>query len=34
MGVCRCRAVVMFLVEERQSNIFDHRCIEVELWKR
>lgn len=28
------RAVVLFLVEERQQNIFDHRCVENELWKR
>lgn len=28
------RAIVMFLVEERQTNIFDQRCIENELWKR
>ncbi|MEQ2248965.1 hypothetical protein ILYODFUR_024526 [Ilyodon furcidens] len=28
------RAVVMFLVEEAQRNIFDHRYIESELWKR
>lgn len=28
------RAVVMFLVEEVQMNIFDHRYIESELWKR
>ncbi|XP_014845584.1 PREDICTED: glutathione synthetase-like isoform X2 [Poecilia mexicana] len=28
------RAVVMFLVEEVQRNIFDHRYIESELWKR
>uniref|UniRef100_A0A7N6A8C0 Glutathione synthetase n=1 Tax=Anabas testudineus TaxID=64144 RepID=A0A7N6A8C0_ANATE len=28
------RAVVMFLVEETQRNIFDHRYIEHELWKR
>uniref|UniRef100_A0A674NAA3 Glutathione synthetase n=1 Tax=Takifugu rubripes TaxID=31033 RepID=A0A674NAA3_TAKRU len=29
-----CRAIVMFLVEENQINIFDQRCIENELWKR
>uniref|UniRef100_A0AAY4EDE5 Glutathione synthetase n=1 Tax=Denticeps clupeoides TaxID=299321 RepID=A0AAY4EDE5_9TELE len=28
------RAVVMFLVEEIQRNIYDHRYIENELWKR
>ncbi|KAM6928719.1 glutathione synthetase [Lycodopsis pacificus] len=28
------RAAVMFLVEESQRNIFDHRCMERELWKR
>lgn len=28
------RAVVMFLVEERQRNILDQRYIENELWKR
>uniref|UniRef100_A0A8C8SGR6 Glutathione synthetase n=1 Tax=Pelusios castaneus TaxID=367368 RepID=A0A8C8SGR6_9SAUR len=28
------RAVVMFLVEESQRNIFDQRCIENELWTR
>ncbi|XP_073327287.1 glutathione synthetase-like [Pagrus major] len=28
------RAVVMFLVEESQRNIFDQRYIESELWKR
>ncbi|KAL4655309.1 glutathione synthetase [Arapaima gigas] len=28
------RAVVMFLVEDVQRNIFDHRCVENELWKR
>lgn len=28
------RAVVMFLVEETQRNIFDHRYVEYELWKR
>lgn len=28
------RAVVMFLVEENQRNIFDQRYIESELWKR
>ncbi|XP_028309433.1 glutathione synthetase [Gouania willdenowi] len=28
------RAVVMFLVEESQRNIFDHRFVENELWKR
>uniref|UniRef100_A0A8C9TF30 Glutathione synthetase n=1 Tax=Scleropages formosus TaxID=113540 RepID=A0A8C9TF30_SCLFO len=28
------KAVVMFLVEDIQRNIFDHRCIENELWKR
>ncbi|RLV83679.1 hypothetical protein DV515_00016418, partial [Chloebia gouldiae] len=28
------RAVVMFLVEEVQRNIFDQRCIENELWNR
>uniref|UniRef100_A0A672I5Z6 Glutathione synthetase n=1 Tax=Salarias fasciatus TaxID=181472 RepID=A0A672I5Z6_SALFA len=28
------RAVVMFLVEETQRNIFDQRYIEYELWKR
>uniref|UniRef100_A0A7N8X0N5 Glutathione synthetase n=1 Tax=Mastacembelus armatus TaxID=205130 RepID=A0A7N8X0N5_9TELE len=28
------RAVIMFLVEESQRNIFDHRYIENELWKR
>ncbi|XP_040009734.1 glutathione synthetase isoform X2 [Xiphias gladius] len=28
------RAVVMFLVEESQRNIFDQRYIENELWKR
>uniref|UniRef100_A0A667X9M7 Glutathione synthetase n=1 Tax=Myripristis murdjan TaxID=586833 RepID=A0A667X9M7_9TELE len=28
------RAVVMFLVEEGQRNIFDHRYVENELWKR
>ncbi|KAM7410833.1 hypothetical protein PAMA_021002 [Pampus argenteus] len=28
------RAVVMFLVEENQRNIFDHRYVENELWKR
>uniref|UniRef100_A0A8C5DVS8 Glutathione synthetase n=1 Tax=Gouania willdenowi TaxID=441366 RepID=A0A8C5DVS8_GOUWI len=27
-------AVVMFLVEESQRNIFDHRFVENELWKR
>ncbi|XP_014731547.1 PREDICTED: glutathione synthetase [Sturnus vulgaris] len=28
------RAVVMFLVEEVQRNIFDQRCVENELWNR
>uniref|UniRef100_A0AAQ5XMX2 Glutathione synthetase n=1 Tax=Amphiprion ocellaris TaxID=80972 RepID=A0AAQ5XMX2_AMPOC len=28
------RAVIMFLVEENQRNIFDHRYVENELWKR
>ncbi|XP_019945053.2 glutathione synthetase [Paralichthys olivaceus] len=28
------RAIVMFLVEDTQRNIFDQRCIEYELWKR
>ncbi|NXB37167.1 GSHB synthetase, partial [Eulacestoma nigropectus] len=28
------RAVVMFLVEEIQRNIFDQRCVENELWNR
>ncbi|NXS26626.1 GSHB synthetase, partial [Pomatostomus ruficeps] len=28
------RAVVMFLVEEVQRNIFDQRCVEIELWNR
>ncbi|KAM9343423.1 glutathione synthetase isoform 2-T3 [Pholidichthys leucotaenia] len=28
------KAVVMFLVEETQRNIFDQRCVEYELWKR
>ncbi|KAK2851026.1 hypothetical protein Q5P01_007302 [Channa striata] len=28
------KAVVMFLVEEKQRNIFDHRFIENELWMR
>ncbi|TMS01560.1 Glutathione synthetase [Larimichthys crocea] len=28
------RAIVMFLVEENQRNIFDQRYIESELWKR
>ncbi|KAJ8257844.1 hypothetical protein GJAV_G00190340 [Gymnothorax javanicus] len=28
------RAVVMFLVEDVQINIFDHRCLENELWNR
>ncbi|KAM4610494.1 glutathione synthetase [Polymixia lowei] len=28
------RAVVMFLIEDIQRNIFDHRYIENELWKR
>ncbi|XP_038125544.1 glutathione synthetase [Cyprinodon tularosa] len=28
------RAVVLFLVEDVQRNIFDHRYIESELWKR
>lgn len=28
------RAVVMFLVEEIQRNIFDQRCVENELWSR
>ncbi|XP_042321708.1 glutathione synthetase isoform X3 [Sceloporus undulatus] len=28
------RAVVMFLIEETQRNIFDQRCIENELWMR
>lgn len=27
-------AIVMFLVEESQRNIFDHRYVENELWKR
>ncbi|NXX80727.1 GSHB synthetase, partial [Urocolius indicus] len=27
-------AVVMFLVEENQRNIFDQRCVESELWNR
>ncbi|XP_061865248.1 glutathione synthetase isoform X2 [Colius striatus] len=27
-------AVVMFLVEEDQRNIFDQRCVESELWSR
>lgn len=27
-------AVVMFLVEEAQRNIFDQRCVENELWDR
>ena len=31
---CFSRAVVMFLVEEVQRNIFDHRYVEDELWKR
>ncbi|XP_070796039.1 glutathione synthetase isoform X2 [Pituophis catenifer annectens] len=41
MGIARAwelygsdRAVVMFLVEEAQRNIFDQRCIENELWIR
>ncbi|KAM6248712.1 glutathione synthetase isoform 2-T2 [Porphyrio hochstetteri] len=28
------KAVVMFLVEEVQRNIFDQRCVENELWNR
>ncbi|NXY39089.1 GSHB synthetase, partial [Pomatorhinus ruficollis] len=28
------RAVVMFLVEDVQRNIFDQRCVENELWNR
>ncbi|XP_008316349.1 glutathione synthetase [Cynoglossus semilaevis] len=28
------KAVVMFLVEDKQRNIFDQRCVEYELWKR
>ncbi|XP_019354826.1 glutathione synthetase isoform X2 [Alligator mississippiensis] len=28
------RAVVMFLVEDIQRNIFDQRCVENELWNR
>lgn len=28
------KAIVMFLVEDTQRNIFDQRCIEYELWKR
>uniref|UniRef100_H3CE53 Glutathione synthetase n=1 Tax=Tetraodon nigroviridis TaxID=99883 RepID=H3CE53_TETNG len=28
------RAVVMFLVEDRQRNIFDQRCLENQLWSR
>ncbi|XP_060930461.1 glutathione synthetase [Limanda limanda] len=28
------RAIVMFLVEDTQRNIFDQRCIEYELWKK
>ncbi|NXV83020.1 GSHB synthetase, partial [Atlantisia rogersi] len=28
------KAVVMFLVEEVQRNIFDQRCVENELWSR
>uniref|UniRef100_A0A8C7D1F7 Glutathione synthetase n=1 Tax=Oncorhynchus kisutch TaxID=8019 RepID=A0A8C7D1F7_ONCKI len=28
------RAVVLYLVEELQRNIFDHRYVENELWKR
>ncbi|XP_066482059.1 glutathione synthetase isoform X4 [Tiliqua scincoides] len=28
------RAVVMFLVEEAQRNIFDQRCVENDLWLR
>ncbi|XP_043946110.1 glutathione synthetase [Protopterus annectens] len=28
------RAVVMFVVEDVQRNIFDHRCVENELWSR
>lgn len=28
------RAVVMFLVEDVQRNIFDQRCVEIELWNR
>ncbi|KAJ3586332.1 hypothetical protein NHX12_012732 [Muraenolepis orangiensis] len=28
------RAVVMFLVEDVQRNIMDHRCVENELWSR
>lgn len=28
------RAVVMFLVEDNQRNVFDQRFIEYELWKR
>lgn len=27
-------AVVMFLVEKVQRNIFDQRCVENELWNR
>lgn len=27
-------AVVMFLVEDLQRNIYDHRYIENELWKK
>ncbi|KAM6458212.1 glutathione synthetase isoform 3-T3 [Liasis olivaceus] len=41
MGIARAwelydsdRAVVMFLVEEAQRNIFDQRCIENVLWMR
>lgn len=33
---CGCfhhRAMVMFLVEDNQRNIFDQRYIENELWK-
>lgn len=33
LGVC-FRAVVMFLVEDIQRNIFDQRCVENELWNR
>lgn len=31
---CHYRAVIMFLVEEGQRNIFDHRYVEKELWNR
>lgn len=34
MDPCGGRAVVMFLVEDRQRNIFDQRCLENQLWSR